>query len=299
MGFDVVKPISEYCFTYDERHPDPAYRFTCTREREKTKKCRIFQVDSKKATLVFQIENVTDDEEIISFLHRNIFSTLDENGLISGGHTVINLADKYSCGQAAVHTTQLAMEFIKTLQFQYGKTYDFLLQFNDLYSEKDDSRKDKNKINPYRQMMRIPLIIPTKINSLVREYSASINREIAINYCFEKNMSGRCKRYLTTHIKNNENIIRERNDFFVRYNAETIQLTQNSKPNCAACHAAMLRYVRYNIAATEITDNLFSYIGIFPLCSETNVLNGCKAAYSLYPDFNLKTYIIFYEDLCY
>ena len=232
-------------------------------------------------------------------MHREIFPSLDPKGLISGGHTVINLADKYLCGQAAVHTTKLAMEFIRKLQFQYGKEYDFLLQFNDLYSEKDDSRKDKNGINPYREMMRNPLIIPTQINSLVREYSAITERNIAINYCFEKNMSGRCKRYLNVHEKNNENILRERNDFFVRYNSEKIRLTQNSKPSCAACHAAMLRYVRYNIVANEITDNLFSYIGIFPLCSETNVLNGCKAAYSLYPDFDLKTYIIFYEDLCY
>ena len=300
MGFETIRYLSEYNFSMYERCPFPAYRFTCSRKRSDTKNCRIFNVSKEGATLVFECVNVKSDKVILKFMQTKVFPTLSSKGLISGGHTVVNLSDKYACGPAATHTTELAMALVESLQIDYNKQYDFLLQFNDLYAEKDNKTINRTGMNSFRDKMRNPLIIPLQINNLVKEYSERLKREIVINYCFEMTMSRRCQRYLLRNEKTTTNIIaNEHGDFFVKYNEKLIRLSKNHKPNCAACHAAMLRYVRYNIKESHITNNVLSYIGIFPLCSETNVLDGCMAAYSIYPDFDLQTYLIFYEDLCY
>ncbi|MCL2469677.1 MAG: hypothetical protein FWF24_05545 [Alphaproteobacteria bacterium] len=81
-------------------------------------------------------------------------------------------------------------------------------------------------------------------------------------------------------------------------NDERIVVLHNDKPNCAAGNAATLRAIRYEITNNKIRDNFTSHIGLYPLCSRQNVLDGYKVAHAFY-GLNLPSYFAFFGRACF
>lgn len=79
---------------------------------------------------------------------------------------------------------------------------------------------------------------------------------------------------------------------------EPISVLVNDKPNCISANAAMLRSIRYIIDNRRKKDNFTSYVGIFPLCSMDNVLDGYRVAKKFY-NLDLHTYYIFTGTSCF
>lgn len=62
--------------------------------------------------------------------------------------------------------------------------------------------------------------------------------------------------------------------------------------------AATLRAIRYDIANNKVKDKFTSHIGIYPLCSIDNVLDGHKLATAFY-GLDLPTYFAFCGKSCF
>lgn len=302
MALKKISLQKKYIYTKEERYVYPNYKFTC-RKSVPFKGYRIYKINNKSVQLLKENNFSNNKDDILCYLNENIFNSIDGKGIVSGGHSVINLSDKYLCGQSAIESTELAMNIIYNLQFKYRKEFDFLIQYNDLYVEQDLTRVNKDDINKYRKQMISPLIVPVAINNILSEYSKKLNREIELNYCFSKNMADKFKRFIkkkkkTLNCFKNKNYDNGTNEWVVMLENDEIVVLKNDKPNCVSCNAAMLRDIRYNVDCNKITDNYKSYIGIFPCCSEQNVINGCKVAFELYKNFDLEVYIIIYGDSC-
>lgn len=114
----------------------------------------------------------------------------------------------------------------------------------------------------------------------------------------KKNMADRFKR----HIKSKEKeklFFKENNSVFMNIDGSSFEVIKNNKPTCAAGNAATFRSIRYKISSNKTFDNYTSHIGVFPLCSMANVINGYKAAASFYSGLNLPCLLIFFGTSCF
>ena len=302
MAFLKIFPHEEYNFTEQERFACKSYRFTC-KKGSSYKGYRIYRLSKTGAELVCSNDAEFNEGEFFARLKQHVFPSLTESGVISGGHAVVRLDDKYSCGQEPIKSTALAMQMINRLQVAHGKKYDFLIQYNDLYVEFDHNRTNKDAVNENRFKMLNPIILPTAINALVKQTGEQLNRKIPINICFSKNLADKFKRYIKKKKKTSNSFVLSQGENGVSrwdymLNGKPITVLLNDKPNCTACNAAMLRDIRFNVDNKHVRDNYKSYVGIFPYCSMDNVLNGCSVAFNVYPDLNLTAYVIIYGESC-
>lgn len=145
------------------------------------------------------------------------------------------------------------------------------------------------------------IIFCTLINFLFQNISQKKDIKNNCYYCSEKNMADKFKR----HIKN----IKKNNDLFYNYddnnehwglniNNKNIEIINNNKPNCVAGNAATFRDINYTVNNRKKNKNYDSHIGIYPLCSMNNVINGYKVANSFY-EIDLPTILIFFEKKCF
>lgn len=301
MSFKSQKIFSNYNFSEEERHPCKDYRFECAHFIDDDDIFEVYKVDGNGAKKLF-IAPECNEKEFFQFIKNNLLIELGDKGVVSGGHSVINLADKYTCGKSVLNSTHLAMKLIALMKKEKGVDYDYLVQFNDLYIEHDTTRANVNFINKYRELMFNPFIIPVAINQILDECSKHLNREITLNYCTTKNLADKFKRYIKKRKLTDNRFFAEKMDvgtnWYYNLHEEKVLILHNDKPNCVAGNAAMLRDIRYEIGNNTQHDKYNSYLGIFPRCSRNNVLNGCAIAYNLFPKFDLVTYIIFYGDGC-
>ena len=308
MGFKIVPRIKEYNFPDEERYVARDYPFNCEKADIVNNRYEIYAIDSTGEKKLHEgYCDLSEDgeqsaKEILAFCNQFIFPSLPDIGIISGAHMVVNLADKYSCGEIPLASAKLAMQMIETLQTRHGKTFDFLVQYNDLYIEPDNTRVNENDMNFYRKKMFEPLIIPVELNKLLNASSEKLQRDIPLRFCTSKNCANKFKRYIRKKKKNMDCFAQREtptgSDWKLVLRDKEITVLHNDKPNCVSANAGMMRDIRYTIDNDNVQDAYFSYVGIFPICSKKNVLEGISAAYYLYPNFNLKTFIIFYGDSC-
>ena len=295
----VSYPFNNDIYSDKDRFAVSDYKFTCTAEIT-TDSIEVYEVNNDGAIKIF--EGKKNSSEFFEFLKNNNVMELSSSGIISAGHSVVHLEDKLSCGDQPVESTAFAMKIMEILQEVFDYKYDYFVLLNDLYVEKDLTRKNSSEPNYYRNLMFNPYVVPSKIAEIITDTAKKLNRPIDYNYCTSCNLADKFKRSIKKQKYESKEFLKEKNGnydcWYYLLNDEKILVIKNHKANCVACNCAMLKDIRYADTKDEFNDGYKSYIGIFPFCSKTNVLNGCKIAYKLYNNFCLKTYIIFFGGTC-
>ncbi|MFJ5347685.1 hypothetical protein [Pectobacterium parvum] len=222
---------------------------------------------------------------------------LSEKIIISGGHTVVNLNDRFSVSPEVERSAKFCIDYIIKSIKKFKIKPDFLMEINDFYMEKSDG-SEIGKENHFRKIATSPYIIPERINRYIKDSCMKNKTDITSFYVSEKNMADRFKR----HIKNQKNnvLFKKINEtLYMNVGGEEFEVIKNNKPTCVAGNAATFRAIRYRISPNKTADNYTSHIGVFPLCSKQNVLNGYRAASAFYDDFELPSLLVFFGKSCF
>ncbi|GAJ66573.1 MULTISPECIES: hypothetical protein [Edwardsiella] len=152
--------------------------------------------------------------------------------------------------------------------------------------------------NQYRKMATSPYIIPEIINSYIKENNKHYGIDIRSFYVSEKTMADRFKRHIKNTMDKNTLFNRQDSSLLMTVGEHTFAIIEDNKPTCAAGNAATFRAIRYKVSSNKIFDNYTSHIGVFPLCSRINVLNGYRAASVFYENLSLPSLLIFFGKSC-
>jgi len=271
------------------------YKCNCTKGWKESDKFIVYRAGEAGITEIFSDE--VDDRNLDSLI-KLAKEYLNESVIISGGHTVVNLNDRFSVSNEVEKSARFCIDYIVKSKNHLNVQPDFLMEINDFYMEKSDGH-EINGANQYRKIATSPYIIPEKINTYIKEVNKLNDIDIKAFYVSEKTMADRFKR----HIKNtlNENVLFNRQgcDLLMTVDGNTFDIIKDNKPTCAAGNAATFRAIRYKVSSNKIFDNYMSHIGVFPLCSMTNVLNGYRAASSFYDGFSLPSLLVFFGKSCF
>lgn len=297
MGISKLPIVTNYSDLQSERTIFGEYKCNCTKYWKKEDEFLIYKANENGIEKIYESNN----EDVMN----NIEVTIDIVGpnvtdkvIVSGGHTVINLKDRFDISAEVLKSVDFSFKIIAKLQEKYDKKAEFLVPLNDFYMEKD-AGTDEGLENKYRKKALNPYIIPPQINEFLIRYSEILNRKLDFYYCSEKNMADRFKRHIKNKKKENNNLYTESgNDWYINTGEHKFSVITNNKPNCVAGNAATLRAIRYDIDNNTVKDNFTSYIGIYPLCSMQNVLNGHRSATAVYA-LDLPTYFIFFGKSCF
>ena len=113
-------------------------------------------------------------------------------------------------------------------------------------------------------------------------------------------MADSFKRHIKNRRQKGDNLFyKKEGDWFMRWDGGDFKIIENDKPNCVAGNAATIRAIRYEVESNKIKDNYNSFVGIFPLCSMTNVLNGVVAANKFYKTIDLVSLLVFFGKACF
>lgn len=280
----------------------PDYQFNCKKSNLQDTRFIIYEGKNNNLTKIYESYDINEQERVKVTLDL-IGDKVTDKAIISGGHTVVDLSNKLHAGDEAIKSTNFAFKLISKLQVEYGKKAEFLVQLNDIYMEYDLESTSGTIPNKYREQAFKPYVIPSAINEILKKYSTELDRNFDLYYCSSKNLSDSFKRHIKNEKKcNNELFSYIENESEKRWNmvidGEQISVLVNDKPNCISANAAMLRSIRYIVDNRRQKDNFTSYVGIFPLCSMDNVLDGYKVATKFY-DLDLPTYYIFTGTSCF
>lgn len=298
MAIEKLQAIKDYGALNINRVIYSDYQCNCTKGWTGPDQLVVFKASMTGIEKIYEGENHPEIEKTVSILARLAGAEITDKVIVAGGHTVVNLKDRFNIGQEVIKSADLALGLIARLQEAFGKRAEFLVPLNDFYMEKD-AGTDEGNANAYRKEAVSPYIIPPQINDLLLRYSARLSRQIDLHYCSEKNMADRFKRHIKSKKKDeNGQFVRNGNDWEMVVGNERIVVLTNDKPNCAAGNAATLRAIRHDIANNKVKDNFTSHIGIYPLCSIDNVLDGHKLATAFY-GLDLPTYFAFCGKSCF
>lgn len=282
----------------------PGFTFSCERQWKGKSEIIIYHADKgvvKKLTSLPQSDQRLFPDSMMDKLSP-LLKALPGPTVVSGGHTVINMSNTLEVSASVLSATAFSMEVVKYLTQSAHIHADFLVQVNDLFMENAGNDIGAATPNKYRKLVLNPYVLPTKMADIVKQAQSSLNRDLKVMFCAEKNMADRFKRHVDKARKDGSDNIRYSEQagdriWSVVVDGEEIPYMVNDKPNCVAANAAMLRAIRYKIDARKTRDNYQSYVGIFPLCSIDNVLNGYRVAHQIY-DLDLPTYYIFSGNGC-
>ena len=279
----------------------PEYRCNCTKTWKKDEFFLIYRATKQGIEKIYE-STETDGKKNALLTGSLIGPSVTEKILISGGHTVLNLKDRFHVSDEVLKSVDFSFLLIELLQRNFGKKAEFLIMLNDFYMEKD-AGTDEGLENKYRKESLNPYVIPPKINDYLTRYSNILGRKLDLHYCSEKNMADRFKRHIQNKkkVSNSSMFVHDpsTNTWYVVVGEKKFVVLTNDKPNCVAGNAASFRAIRYEVTSNKLKDNFTSYVGVFPLCSIDNVLNGYIAANSFYVGFDLPSYLIFFGKSCF
>ena len=182
---------------------------------------------------------------------------------------------------------------IKLLQEKTENIFDF---FSDISNK--DAGTDENLANSYRKEALDPYIIPISLKEIFKNY----NFDFELFFCSEKNMADKFKRHIKNAKKTNTSLFKNYGDNLENWayvlNETEIEVISNNKPNCVAGNAATFRDINFIVNNSKVKENYDCHIGIYPLCSLNNVINGYLIGNNFY-NLNLPTILIFYDKKCY
>ncbi|MCF0162545.1 MAG: hypothetical protein HUJ88_08220 [Fusobacterium necrophorum] len=219
--------------------------------------------------------------------------------LIAGGHTVINLKDRFYVSQEVKNSTNFGMKVLEGLKTEF-KNIDFIIPLNDFFMEKD-AGTDEGLVNNYRKEALSPYIIPPELKKIF-EATKLKGIDFKLFYCSEKNMADKFKRHIKSVKKKNPELFSNYGKFNENWayilNGKEIEVILDNKPNCVAGNCSTFRDINYIVNNSKIKDNYGSHIGIYPLCSLDNVVNGYLVGNDFY-NLNLPTILIFFDKKCF
>lgn len=218
--------------------------------------------------------------------------------IISGGHTVVNLDDRFSVSSEVEKSAKFCIDYIVQSAKKYNIRPDFLMEINDFYMEKSDGH-EIDGANEFRKKATSPYIIPKIVNDYILEVKNRHGIDVASLYVSEKNMADRFKRHIKNRVEKESYFKRVGDNLQMTVGDNSFDVITNNKPTCAAGNAATFRTIRYRVSSNKIFDNYTSHIGVFPLCSRVNVLNGYLAALKFYDDFRLPCLLVFFGKSCF
>lgn len=303
MGLLIAPLVNDYAIWEKTKVIYSNYSFNCPKYWKDNKNSYfIYKADKYGIEKIYDSEIYSNDQKIDIAIDL-VANGITDNLIVSGGHTVIDLSNRLNVGSEAVKSTEFTLQLISKIQKQKKIYARFLIQLNDLYMEKDSETSEGTVPNKYRKQALKPYIIPCQINKLLKNYSKELNRELQLYYCSEKNLADSFKRYIKNKKKNASDLFfqvvtGEGNTWNMLVDSKVIPVLINDKPNCIAANAAMLRVIRYSIENNKQKDNFTSYVGVFPVCSLNNVLNGYKVANKIY-NLDLPSYYIFTGRSCF
>lgn len=298
MAIFRMQTITDYNLLNINREIYSDYQCNCTKFWTKNDKLIIYKATTSGIEKIFDDANNANIFDTVEIIAKLAGKELTDKAIIAGGHTVINLKDRFHISEEAVKSAEIALGFISKLQYEYNKNADFLVPLNDFYMEKD-AGTDEGHENSYRKEALNPYIIPPKLNELLAIHSNRLNRNIDAYYCSEKNMADRFKRHIKNKKKDETGMfVKNGNDWEMIVENERFVVLTNDKPNCVAGNAATLRAIRYDVNSNKIKDNYTSHVGIYPLCSIDNVINGYRAAKAFY-NLDLPTFFVFCGKSCF
>lgn len=298
MAIEKLQLVKDYNELGIDRVIYQDYQCNCTKAWTGPDKLIVFKATLDGLEKIHEGDNYPETEKTVAVLARLAGSEITDKAIVAGGHTVVNLKDRFLIGQEVVKSADIALGLIARLQEEYGKRAEFLVPLNDFYMEKD-AGTDEGKANAYRTEAVSPYVIPPQINDLLLRYSARLGRQLDLHYCSEKNMADRFKRHIKSKKKDkNGPFAQNGNDWEMTVGNKKIVVLTNDKPNCAAGNAATLRAIRYDITNNKVKDNFTSHIGIYPLCSIENVLDGHRLATAFY-GLDLPTFFAFCGKSCF
>lgn len=302
MGLFKTQIVEDYSLHEANKTIFQNYHFNCKKCNSINDSYIIYEGNKEYLKKIYEAHNISEKEKVdvaINF----IGSKVTDKVIVSGGHTVVDLSNKLHAGEESIKSTNFTFDIISKLQTDYNKKAEFLIQLNDIYMEYDPHSTSGTISNQYREQALKPYVIPCSINEILKKRSKELNRTFDLYYCSSKNLSDTFKRHIKTAKKNNsqlfnykENESEKRWDMLI--DGEPVSVLVNDKPNCVSANAAMLRSIRYLVDNRRQKDNFTSYVGIFPLCSMDNVLNGYKVANKFY-GLDLPTYFIFTGTSCF
>ncbi|EFK2957665.1 hypothetical protein D4716_22010 [Shigella boydii] len=270
------------------------YKCNCTKDWKKEDRFVVYKAD---CTGINKIINTEISDNNIDTVIKLAEKYTSDKIIISGGHTVVNLNDRFSVSNEVEKSAKFCIDYIIKSTHELNIKPDFLMEINDFYMEKSNGEEIDGG-NIYRKLATSPYIIPEVINNYIIEKQNKHNIKINCFYASEKNMADRFKR----HIKSKEKekpFFKENNSVFMNVDGSSFEVIKNNKPTCAAGNAATFRSIRYKISSNKTFDNYTSHIGVFPLCSMANVINGYKAAASFYSGLNPPCLLIFFGTSCF
>lgn len=271
------------------------YKCNCTKGWKDLDRFLVYRADESGVTEIFNDEVDDHNLDILIELSR---SNLSENVVISGGHTVVNLSDRFSVSNEVENSARFCIDYIVKSKEKLRIQPDFLMEINDFYMEKSDGH-EIDGANHYRKMATSPYIIPEKINAYIKENNKRYGIDIKSFYVSEKTMADRFKRHIKSAMDKNILFNRQGRNLLMTVDAHTFAIIEDNKPTCAAGNAATFRAIRYKVSSNKIFDNYTSHIGVFPLCSRTNVLNGYRAASAFYGNLSLPSLLVFFGKSCF
>lgn len=270
------------------------YRCNCQKYWKQQDRFIVYKADKEGLTEI--INSPKDQSNLATLLELAKYYT-DSKVIISGGHTVVDLNDRFAISEEVEESVNFCLNYIIHSTTMLGIQPDFLMEINDFYMEKSDG-DEIDGANNYRKKATSPYIIPEKVNQKIMEIKEKQQIQIKPFYVSEKNMADRFRRHIKNSVSDASKFRKEDSSIWMLDKDTSFEVIKNNKPTCAAGNAATLRAIRHKISSNKIFDNYTSHIGVFPLCSMKNVLDGYKAALSFY-DLNLPSLLVFFGKSCF
>lgn len=271
------------------------YKCNCTKGWKDADRFMVYRADESGVTEIFSDEVGDSNLDALIEMAKGYLS---DRVVISGGHTVVNLDDRFLVSNEVEKSARFCIDYIVKSKEQLNIQPDFLMEINDFYMEK----KDGNEIdgaNQYRKKATSPYIIPERINSYIKDINKCYGIDIRSFYVSEKTMADRFKRHIKNTVDKNLLFNRQDRNLLMTVDEHTFAIIENNKPTCAAGNAATFRAIRYKVSSNKIFDNYTSHVGVFPLCSRINVLNGYRAASAFYDGLSLPSLLVFFGKSCF
>lgn len=129
----------------------------------------VYQANKTAMKKVFE-STIVDNQTNVPITSSLIGASLTDKIMISGGHTVINLKDRFYLGNEVIKSVDFSFRLIADLQKQFDKKAEFLMALNDSYME-NDAGTDDGLSNKYRKEALKPYLIPPVVNRYLMEYA--------------------------------------------------------------------------------------------------------------------------------
>lgn len=202
------------------------YKCNCTKGWKDVDRFLVYRADESGVTEIINDEVGDHNLDILIGLTR---SNLSKNIVISGGHTVVNLGDRFAVSNEVKKSSIFCIDYIVKSKKQLNTQPDFLMEINDFYMEKSDGH-EIDSANKYRKMATSPYIIPEKINDYIKENNKRYGLDIRSFYVSEKTMADRFKRHIKNSIDDNVLFNRQGRNLLMTVDEQTFAIIDDNKP---------------------------------------------------------------------